>query len=138
MSVVSKYLFSFAGLTLTVLLIYSGMSIYEKSKSTANMLIEKQEERVQDWEEYDIVKYDGYEISGSMAISYLKQVVDNYMVPVTVITEKEVFTVEDSSVYGMLRKTESEFYVNPFKTFVCEVNRDVNDVITGVKLTYVQ
>ena len=134
----SKYLFSFAGLTLTVLLLYSGMSIYERSKGAADILMQKQEERVKEWEEYDIVKYDGYEISGSMAITYLKQIVDCYRIPVTVVTEKEAFTVEDSSVYGNLRKVESGFYMNPFKKFVCEVHRDVNDVITGVRLTYVQ
>ena len=119
------------------MLIYSGISVYERSQRITEVFETEQEKTVKNLQEYEITKYDGYKINGSTAITYLKNVVQDYTVPVTVITSEHDFVVEDDSVYGKLRDMQSDFYINPLEHFLCNVYRDVNDSITGVTLKYV-
>lgn len=139
MSIVKKVIYNAFGLLITVALIFTGYRIYLKAQETADGFSENQERTNQNIEEYAITKFEGYEINGSQAIYYAKEVIGKYDIPVTfkTTTIPAGFTVSDSSLYNDFRDINSSYYINPIVQYLVEVVRDENDVITGVVLSYV-
>ena len=127
------------GLMITVALMFIGLSIFQRAEKTADTLAKGQDAANKNIEEYEIVKFDGYDISGSQAIYYAKEVVGNHGIPVTFKTTlvPAGFVVSDSSLYGEFRDLNSSYYINPIIQYTVEVKRDENDTITGVEITYV-
>ena len=127
------------GLLLLVGLLFAGVLIYKRSMDVTAGFSEKQEEQSKGIEEYPVVKFDGYEINGSQAIYYIKDVVGSYEIPVLVKTSKTPagFLVSDSSCYADFRDMNSSYYINPLVQYAVQVNRDENDVIVLVEITYV-
>ena len=136
MSVIQKFLLGAAGLLLTISLIALGVNMFEKSKKVADRMAQEQDSVAVALEEQGITKYDGYQISGSTAINYIK-VVNSAGVDVEITTSNGTFTVSDDSLYASLRDIHSDKYINPLKEYRCTVVRDENNVIIKVVLVYV-
>jgi len=135
-----KMIWSSASLLFTVSLIFVGYGVFERSIDAATALGKNQENTIQDLEEYPIMKFDGYEISGSVAINLIKEVIGNYDdIDVTVKTTEvpSGFTITDSTHYADFRDQSSSYYINPIVLYQVTVERDGNDVITSVLIEYV-
>lgn len=123
-------------LAITVALLYMGYRVFGKASDTADIVTQQQTETSQTIEEYAIMRYDGYEISGATAISYIKTVIRKYDVPVEVTTSTESFTCSDQSAFSKFRDIGSTYYINPMDQYKVTVVRDYNDVITKVEIIY--
>lgn len=137
MGMAKKILYSAVGLVITVALIYAAVGLLDRSKRLADAISREQDRELKAFSEYSITKYDGYKISGSQVIGYVKSLVSTYGTTVEITTETATFSVSDSSLFGALRDIDSIYYVNPLKMYECSVVRDVNDAITEVQIVVV-
>lgn len=132
MSVIKKYIWEATGLFLLLGLIVFSVAAFDRTENTAAELSDGLAETEQTVMEHEVMKYDGYEVIGSSAITYLKSVINKFEIPVEVTTEKGTFTYTDSSHYSDFRNITSNYYINPMKRYEVNVSRDVNDVISKV------
>lgn len=138
MQVSKQFLLEAASLTLVVALILISVQIFQRATHTVQVIEEKQEKQLQYLEEYEIIQYDGYCIPGSTAVCYIKNMVANYEIPVTVTIADMSFVISNRSQYSDLRNLESDYYINPLGQFRCEITRDDNQSINGVSISYVK
>lgn len=126
-------------LMLTVSLIFVGFQIYKRAMDTTDKIAGQQDKTNQSIDEYPVMKFDGLDINGSQAIAYIKEVVGEHKIPVTVKTSANPtgFTVSDSSLYNAFRDLDSSYYINPVVQYSVAVERDANDVIIAVTITYI-
>ncbi|MBP3611438.1 MAG: hypothetical protein J6J42_14025 [Lachnospiraceae bacterium] len=134
MQVSKEFLAEAFGLSLLVALMLIGVHLFQRGTRLTSLLEENQEQQIVQLEEYEIVKYDGLWIDGMTAVNYIKTVTGVYGLPVNVNTVQGTFTVTKQEDYVKLRDISSEFYINPFITYQCEVLRDENGEICKVKL----
>ena len=134
MHISKEFLLEAVGLSLVVALILISMQIFQRAVKVTTLLEQNQEQQLRKLEEYEIVKYDGLQIDGMTAISYIKKMTGTYGIPVQVATEKGIFKVREQSQYSSLRDIDSEQYINPLMKYRCEVVRDENEVISEIKL----
>lgn len=137
MSISKRFLLEAAGLSLAVVFIGTGFVMASRSRILSETVIESQDRVLQQEQEYNVVKYDGYPINGSIALNYLKSVIADYGIPVTIIKGSVEIVITSSEQFASLRNIDSDNYINPMKDYQCEVHRDVNDMISGVDLTEV-
>lgn len=138
MNVSKEFLLEAVGLSLLVALILIGMQLFQRAVKITTLLEEGQEQQILELEEYEIVKYDGLLVDGMTAISYIKKMTGTYNFTVQVVTENGAFEVSGQTEYAELRKPDSEKYINPLVKYRCEVVRDENKVITGIKIVLEQ
>lgn len=139
MGVAKKFILGAAGLIITILLIYAGLSIYSRSKQLADGVTEGQDQSIKDAKEYGILKYDGYVINGATAINYIKTAVTDYEVEARIIknvggslTTGYISTTADFT--SMRDVTQGTTYVNPLKEYKCTVYRDSNDLFSYIEV----
>lgn len=137
MHVVTKFILGAAALIITILLLYTSLPVFSKSKTLSDQMIEEQDRTLSAVREYDVMKYDGYTINGSMAINYIKNVVNTHDIIIEVHGVSSDFVIAETSDFTLMRDIDSEKYINPLKEFLCFVRRDANDVITKIELTEV-
>lgn len=140
MSEAKKMLLASVGLLFTVALIFAGYSIFNRSMTAANNFGEQQDRTAQAIDEYPITKFDGYKVSGSVAINLIKEIIGSYdSITVTVKTAETPvgFTVVDSTYFSSFRNIDSSYYINPVALYLVTVARDGNDVITSVLIEVV-
>ena len=138
MEVAKKFLLGSATLLITVGLVYIGISIYSRAVRTADIVSKEQQDTEKEVMEHGITKYDGYEINGSTAVTYIKSVIKRHGgVSFEVTTSKGTFSITDSSHYGDFRNIDSAYYINPMAEYLVTVIRDSNGAITSVALEYV-
>ena len=137
MKIAMKYVGGAIGILFTVGLLYYLIYIYDQSTTIADTVTKEQMNTQKELVEYGIMKYDGREIAGATAISYIKSVVGEYGIPVSVTTSGGNFEVCDSSVYADLRNISSIYYINPMSQYFVTVIRDSNDIIESVEVVYV-
>ena len=139
MSEAKKMLLGAFGLMLTVALIFAGYAIFQRSIDVADNITDGQTKTSQLIDEYPVARFDGSDITGSQVIFYTKEVVGTYKIPVTIKTVKTPggFTISDSSHYDAFRDINSSYYINPLTKYSVVINRDENDVIDSVVITYV-
>ena len=134
MHISKEFLLEAVGLSLVVALILISMQIFQRAVKITTFLEQGQEQQLVELEEYEIVKYDGYQIDGMTAIGYIKRMTGTYDLPVHVVTVNGEFTVSGQAQYANLRDIDSEQYINPMAKFKCEVVRNENEVITEIKI----
>ena len=122
------------GLSLLVALILISMQLFQRVTKITTLLQQRQEEQIIELEEYEIVKYDGLQIDGMTAISYIKRMIGTYELPVNVVTINGEFTVTNITECAKLRDVQSEKYISPLSKYSCMVVRDENKVITELQL----
>ena len=139
MSIAQKFLYGAAGLVVTILLIYAGLSIANRGKGLADFVTEEQDRGLTDAKEYGLLKYDGYTINGSTAINYVKTAVTDYGVIAYIkkgsgATETVGMIQYTSDFTAMRDVTQHDTYINPLKEYKCAVYRDVNDSFSHIEL----
>ena len=135
MDIPGKIILGAAGLIMTGVLIGLGFKVMDRTEALSNSVVEEQDKVLQTERVYNVVKYDGYDINGSVAVNYVKTVVSDYDIAVEIVKGAASVTVNEAEQFAKLRRIDSEYYLNPLKEYTCEVNRDVNDEITSVMLT---
>lgn len=135
MQISKEFLLEAFGLSLLVAFLLISVQIFQRTTKITDLVKEEQEQQIIKLEEQEITQYDGLYLDGMAVISYIKNVVGNYELPVTVTTERTTYVVNDAQLYSQLRLTESEYYINPLALYFCEVIRDENDSITEVVIT---
>lgn len=134
MHISKEFLMEAVGLSLLVALILISMQLFQRATKITSLLQERQEEQIVELEEYEIVKYDGLQIDGMTAISYMKRMVGTYELPVHVVTLTGEFILTNTTEFEELREVQSEKYISPFTKYTCNVIRDENKVITKIQL----
>ena len=134
MHISKEFLMEAVGLSLVVALLLIGMQVFNRAMKITSSLEERQEEKIAEIEEYEIVQYDGLVLDGMSAIGYIKKMIGNYGLMVHVVTETEEFVISDRSEYQEMRDSSSKKYINPLAKYRCMVIRDENDVITSVEI----
>ena len=134
MRISREFLQEAVGLSLLVALILISVQLFQRATKLTTLLEERQEQKIAELEEYEIVKYDGLFVDGMTAISYIKKMVGTYGIRVNVTTVKGNFTVTGTEDYGALRNPASENYVNPLAKYLCKTVRDENGVISGIRI----
>lgn len=137
MQISKQFLLDAVGLVLTVSLIMTGVHLFRRTERTIQKMQYRQTRQLETLEEYDAVKYDGYQVDGATAFHYVKNMVGDYGIPITITTVAGSVRITERSQYASMRDTESKAYLNPFEQFLCEVQRDENDAIVGANLTSV-
>lgn len=129
-----KMLYGAAALALTVMIIYIAFNIFDRANHTADNIEENQAYTEQVTREYGVVKYDGLSISGSTAITYIKQLIGVHEVPVELLTSNMGGSARavSASDYSAFRDINSTYYINPMAMYDVSVERDTNDVIVKV------
>ena len=135
MHISKEFLMEAVGLSLLVALIFISMQMYQKAMRVTNILGLEQEEKIKMLEEYEITKYDELLIDGMTAVSYIKNVVGEYGIPVIVELKQETFSVTAREEFSLLRNVNSKMYISPYTTFRCQVVRNENDIIIEIRLT---
>ena len=134
MHVSKEFLMEAVGLSLLVALILISVQMFQRAVKITSLLEEGQEQRISELEEYEIVKYDGLQIDGMTAISYIKRMTGTYGLPVNLSTTMGEFVLSGEYEYEELRNIASEKYINPLAKYRCEIVRDENEVITEIEI----
>lgn len=134
MHISKEFLMEAVGMSLLVALILISMQLFQRVTKITTLLQQRQEEQIIELEEYEIVKYDGLQIDGMTAISYIKRMIGTYELPVNVVTINGEFTVTNITECAKLRDVQSEKYISPLSKYSCMVVRDENKVITELQL----
>ena len=132
MNISKEFLLEAVGLSLVVALILISMQIFQRAVKITNLLEKEQEQQIIELEEYEIVKYDGLQIDGMTAVSYIKKMVAVYEIPVKVINTEIEFLISSQDEITELRDTRSNRYINPLTKYYCEVVRNENEVIKEI------
>ena len=135
MHISKEFLIEAVGLSLLVALLLISVRIFERTVHITDLVKEEQEQRILEIEEYEIMQYDGMFLDGMTVIGYIKNMVDNYSLPVHVTTEQNSYIVEDSEWYTLFRNPDSVYYIHPFMLYFCDVCRDENGSITEIQIT---
>lgn len=135
MHISKEFLMEAVGLALLVALILIGMQLFQKAVQVTSLLEQEQKQKISELEEYEIIQFDGLQMDGMTAISYIKKMIGTYNLPVCVDAGSGEFMVTGRNQYSRLREPEDEMYMNPLAMYRCVVSRDANEVITGVSLT---
>lgn len=136
MQVSRQFILEAAGLVLTVALILLGVQFFERTKQILSLLSERQEQEWQYLLEYEQIRYEGLQITGSTAVSFTKEMVSKYGIPVTIRKEEGSCCIQTAKELAGLREEQSRYYVSPLTKFTCEVLRDDNSAIVGIVLDY--
>lgn len=136
MGTAQKFLLGAAGLLVTILLIYAGLSIFNRSKDLADTVAEGQDQSIKEAKEYGILKYNGYTVNGSTAINYIKTVVTDYEVEVRIKKgANPTGYIQYTSDFTKMRDvTDASCYINPLKEYKCTVVRGANDIFSYVDI----
>ena len=138
MQVSKEFLMEAVGLSLLVALLLVGVRMFQRTNSLISSLDRQQEQRLAKLEEYEVTCYDGLIVDGITAISYIKNVVGNYAIPALVETDGTSFKVVSRNEYVELRNQSSEYYIDAWDEFLCEVVRDENGSIECIQIKAVR
>lgn len=137
MGVIKKYLIATVSLLITIGLLLVGITLFKKAQAIASNVTQDQTEAERVTAEYGITKYDGYEIVGSAAIAYIKDVNNRYGLPVEVTTAKKIFVSSGDTYHSEFRNINSDYYINPMAQYSVTIERDQNGAISKVSVKYV-
>ena len=135
MRVSKEFLMEAVGLSLLVALILISVQMFQRANKITTLLEQEQERQIRELEEYEIVRYDGFQIDGITAIGYIKTLVGTYEIPAQVTTENSTFIIKEKEEYSSLRDPNSSNYIFPLSLYLCKVVRDENGSIIEVKIT---
>lgn len=135
MSAAEKVVVGAVSLVITLLAIALGFKMVNRTEEMSDIVVEEQDRTLQKEREYNVIKYDGYDINGSIAVNYVKTLVSEQEIEVVIVKGANTVTVTETGQFAGLRRIDSEYYLNPLKEYTCEVVRDVNEEISSVILT---
>lgn len=137
MSVTKEFILLAAGLIITVSLIFIGFGVYRKAASVGIMLADKQEKKMNDIAEYELMKYENTDVNGSKVIKYIQQVSTEYDVGINItVANPDLYTyrLSEISSFSELRDISSPYFINPLKLYKITVKKDVNAVLDSIEI----
>lgn len=134
MSISKEFLLEAVGLSLLVALLLVGVKVFQRTNDFISAMDREQERRIEEWQEYEVVQYDGRVVDGITAISYIRNTVGQYNVPIYVETIEHAFWITKPEDYKGLRDMTSEHYMNTLALYQCQVIRNENDSIEQVEI----
>lgn len=134
MQVSKEFLIEAVGLSLLVAFLMLGFQMFQRAGSLIQKFDREQEQQMAELSEYEITQYDGREMDGISVISYIKNMVSNYSLPVWVVTDRGEFTIQDTEELKLLREQDSEYYIGSWELYSCEVVRNENKSIEQIKI----
>lgn len=135
MHISREFLMEAFGLSLLVALILISVQIFQRTVRITDLMKEEQEQQIQRLEEYEIMQYDAMYLDGMTVIGYIKNVVLQFDIPISVTTEQRKYTVKNEELFPKFREIESEYYINPLALYFCRVIRDENESISEICIT---
>ncbi len=133
MSVIKEFILFAAGMVMTVSLAVIGFNIYSKAADVGRNIAEREQYALKELKEYDVMRFDGNEVDGSRAISYIKRIYATRDIPIEVTNEVKSFVVDGDSIEE-IRNTASAYYLNPLKKYFVTVFTDANDEAEKIKI----
>jgi len=137
-SVIIKFLFVGASITLTCVLISIGVINFRQGRELANSTANKIERFNNAIIESDITQYDGMTVKGSDVVNFYKKhlggIADGLEsgFSITIKTVNGINTYNDGTYLGDIRNNADGKYVKPTGKFACSVEKNTNGVITKV------
>lgn len=138
MEVSRQFLAEAVSMILLVALLLTGVRIYQRANTAIGIMETQQEQRLKDLEEYDAVKYDGCKINGITAVSYIRNMVFYYNLPVWILKDGARVEIDSYDMCESIKSEGTEWYVSPFERFQCEIIRDENRALVRAELVSVE
>ena len=133
MSVIKEFVMFSAGLVITVSLVMVSFGIYRRAAALGNGIMAREQNTFMEMWDYELTRFDGSEIDGSKAISYIRKVYAGFDVPITVTNGRKTFTVDGESI-DKIRDSASDYYMNPMKKYKVRVYFDENDAANQITI----
>ena len=135
MHVSKEFLTEAVGLALLVALLMLGFQMFTRAETLLQRLDREEERRIKELSEYEVVKYDGREIDGITAVSYIKNMVSNYGMQVVLCVGTESVVVQKGEQLSLLRDADTDYYVEPWKLYDCRIIRNENESIEQIVIS---
>ena len=142
MSNATKFLLLAFSLGITCLLIVYFKQVVETGLKTTETAKEKMDQFNISLSESDITMYDGYDVTGSDVVNFIKKNLGCYDTGEKSPMYVNVRTSTSANIYYNgaslvnIQNFTSTLYIKPVAVFTCTVARDANEVIIG--LNFVQ
>lgn len=141
---VPQIFLSVVGVILVGIIIYYVMNSVKSTSKLANSVIAETEDTAINYDEYDIVMYDGEEIRGAEVVNFIKKHLGDYPETENASIFVEVTTKPSGTTYTQTYKnnknisdirnfSDEAHYIKPTAMFTGKVIRNENKVIIGVK-----
>lgn len=135
MQISKEFLAEAVGLSLLVALLLLGVGWFRRGTGLLHTMEQRQEQRLLQLREDEIMQYDGLCVNGITAISYIKKMISEYGIPAFVKMQEGEFWVNDKKEYTNLRNTESEYYMSGLGDFFCEVVLTANEDVDYIMIS---
>lgn len=136
MQISRQFIIEAVGLMITVAFLSMGIGMYKRAYATVEVIRDRQERMLLEAQQFDLIRYEGEKISGSEAVSYVKNVFNEYPVEIYIKTDVKEFILDDVNC-ALLREPQSVFYINPLKKYSCILQKDLNGIIDRVEICQV-
>lgn len=128
-----------AGVLLSVMLISVMVGQFEDARSLSAAVSENMLRATQDIRDSGVMQYDGLLVRGSDVINICRRYVSDNDLRICIDyagsgRRADAVTIE-AALVSELRDSTSGLYVRPSGRFRCDVERNANDVITGMIFT---
>ena len=133
MSVIKEFILFAVGIVITVSLAVISFNVYSKAEEVGKGIAEREQAVINELRDYDLMRYDGSEIDGSKAVSYIKKMYSTRDVTIEVTSGGRKFVIDGTSI-GEIRNTSSVYYLNPFKKYYVSVGTDENDAANVITI----
>ncbi len=133
MSVIKEFIMFAAGIVITVSLAAIGFNIYSEAAELGKGIAGKERSAIEELREYELMRFDGSEVDGSRAISYIKRIYRDYDIPIEVTGNGRSYVIDGDSI-GEIRNTSSVYYMNPLRKYLISVSVDENDAASGITI----
>lgn len=135
----------FAVVIVACIIIYI-KKFYDDTKRSTDKVINHSKEIAEDYDEYELTKYEDQEIKGSEVVNFIKENLGDYLSTETAPIYVRVITVVSGVSYSNdyvnkvhikdIRNVSAlNYFIKPTAYFNCEVIRSANKVILGIKFT---
>ncbi|MCR5154774.1 MAG: hypothetical protein K6B75_08020 [Lachnospiraceae bacterium] len=134
MQVSKHFIVEAVGLLITVALLSIALGMYKNTEDGLRSIKHRQEATLKRLEEYEITKYDGCLVKGSMAASFVRMAVCDYGLHANISTGKTNYTICEAEMCYLMNNISADEYVNPLNSYKCRVYRDVNGALSEISI----
>lgn len=141
MKQVLEYILIGAGIILACSLVTISFDAYRESSEIAMEATKDQNDFANELSEYDLTMYEGKEVGGPDVVNYISRNLGEYIPAETAPIYIKVITALSENDYTNnehlddIKNFTTLMYIKPEAIFGCSVNRDENNVVTGVIFT---
>jgi hypothetical protein len=121
-------------------------NFYDDTKRASDKVIDHSKEITEDYDEYELTKYEDLELKGSEVVNFIKDHLGDYTAGETAPYYVRVKTVVSGVSYSNdyvnkvhiknIRNVSAlDYFIKPTAYFYCEIIRSRNKVILGISFT---